>query len=450
MKIFHLSFLVFMILLSNTHLHSQDAKTEKKLKRKYKFSQIIWDKYNEDGVFKARKKKSGKWGMYQYYAGLRRPKMVIPPYYDSLGFYDNSSAYTLCKQRGKYGTVGNGFAQKGPGKLLIRTVHDSLAYTYGHSLILASKRNGKWGLIHAETGDTIAPYFYDTKKELPEASPHLIHHPMKKYPEKLVKILEHPDTVTLIKLYNMELSHLPKAIGKCENLKVAILEYNNLKYLPKDFFELKKLKKLYLGSNASFVNFGEEFSKLENLEVLSIGETFQSVRTKYSSNLYLKLDSSLAKLKKLKRFYVFGRIYNNDPVRIAQKLPSLEVLSLKTPQLSPYLNGFDMSKMACKRTLRRLTLNTLFDISTLNENVKDFPSLEHIEIQTKEVTDIPVFLKDMQQIKYASIVDFKPDEGRRYVGSRVISISNYYGYDKPLSQEEYAEAIKEWKEYLNE
>lgn len=439
-----------VVILFLPGLQAQDSKTEQKLKRKYRFSEIVWDEYNQDGVFKGKKKKSGKWGLYQYYEGLRSPRVIVAPRYDSLGFYENSSTYAICKLNGKYGAVGSGFSNNRPASMNLPAVHNKLEYCPGHSRILASKRDGKWGLLSAENGDTLVPYYYEHKKDLPLATSHLLRNPMSSYPEELINILEHPDTVTIANLNSMGLTHLPPAIGQCKNLEVLMLESNILKYLPREFFELKRLRKLYLGSNASFVNFGEEYSKLENLEFLSIGETFYSYRTKYSSNLYLKMDSSIAELQNLKSLYVFGRIYNNDPVRIAQKLPSLEVLSLKTPQLSPYLNGFDMSKMACKATLRRLSLNTLFDISTLNKNVKDFPALKYIEIQTKEVTDIPVFLKDMQQIEYASIVDFKPDEGRRYVGSRVISISNYYGYDKPLSQEEYAEAIKEWKEYLNE
>ncbi len=440
----------FMITIPLSCLYAQESNTEKMLKHKYRFSEIVWDEYNQDGVFKGKKEESGKWGLYQYYEGLHKPRVFVSPRYDSLGFYDNSSSYAICKLNGKYGAVGSGFSNNSPASMSVPAVHDKLEYCPGHSRILASKRDGKWGLLSAENGDTLVPYFYNHKKDLPVATSHLLRNPMTSYPEQLLKILEHPDTVTIANLNSMGLTHLPPAIGQCKNLEVLMLESNILEYLPRAFFRLKKLRKLYLGSNASFVNFGKEYSKLENLEFLSIGETFYSYRTKYSSNLYLKMDSSIAELQNLKSLYVFGRIYNNDPVRIAQKLTSLEVLSLKTPQLSPYLNDFDMSKMTCKATLRKLSLNTLFDISTLNENIKNFPALKYIEIQTKEVTDIPVFLKDMQQIEYASIVDFKPDEGQRFIGSRVISISNYYGYEKPLSQEEYAEAIKEWKEYLNE
>lgn len=113
---------------------------------------------------------------------------------------------------------------------------------------------------------------------------------------------------------------IPKEIGKLENLETFSAYSCNIKALPPEFANLKKLKRINLNDNA-FDVFPEEILALENLESLAINWNFTSV------------PDELCELKNLKYLYMPMANLTSLPENIG-KLDKLEVLCIWGTEIS--------------------------------------------------------------------------------------------------------------------
>ena len=168
-------FLLFLFLLSfsTTQIDAQ-AFPKRELKAKLKADRIEMDEGNGDGVFKARSKKTHKWGMYQWMYSGTNVKMLIPMEYDSVRYFPFNGSFTAVYNDGKVGIYHCEWSFGDEAKQTIECKYEGYRRVNvrkdkysSPSLYLAMKKNGKWGWVDWMTGEEKSEFIYDTIKDLP-------------------------------------------------------------------------------------------------------------------------------------------------------------------------------------------------------------------------------------------------------------------------------------------
>jgi hypothetical protein len=156
-----------IILLTLSNSFSQEF-PEKELLEVLNASKISMDHGNGDGVFKAKSRKTKKWGMYQYlYEGVK-VKEVIPMDYDSLKYFPFNGAFTVVYNNGKVGFYLAEWSYGDKAKQSVACLYDNYKrFTANNTTHLAASKNGKWGWVDWLTGEEKSDFIYDSKDELP-------------------------------------------------------------------------------------------------------------------------------------------------------------------------------------------------------------------------------------------------------------------------------------------
>ena len=439
--------ILITIILSNI-VFAQSEKDTKIVQHALNAKQIIWDEYNGDGVLKAQNKKTGKWGMYQYWFNSKKPEKLVLMKYDSLGFYTHTSSYTIVKNNNKYGVLGSAWEGIEP-KTQVKCLYQMLRYVRGSRNIIAAKGNNKWGYVSTETGDTLIPFAFNKFSDLPMPHNNFKEHPMKEYPKELQEVIDNAKTIKEIDLRRLGLTFIPKEIGQCVNATMIDLSGNNLSFLPESFFNLTKLEKLYLGGNPDIHEIGPEYAKLINLKVLYVNYSYSG----YYTHAYLKFSDELSKLTNLETLAIRGNFFNsdNDLPDFIYKLPNLKDLTLET-FVNRNFAKVDFSKLACKDSLTKLHVSFINDFSNFNSSFKQFPNLSSLIIETAHNTTTPTFINDLQKLYFIRIIYYTPSkkEEGRYNGETVLEIDGNGYKDVVVTAEEKVEALEEWAQFLKE
>jgi hypothetical protein len=125
---------------------------ERQMLRKFKADTLALDEINQDGAFKLRGKRSGKWGLYQWlYRGLMT-RELIPMKYDSLDFIGFNAPFTRVYQEGKHGVYLSGWSYEDARESVPCIYDDSQIVRQDNQTCLAVQKNGQWLWINWETG----------------------------------------------------------------------------------------------------------------------------------------------------------------------------------------------------------------------------------------------------------------------------------------------------------
>lgn len=136
-------------------------------KKKLKADILIFDESNGDGVFKARKKATKKWGMYQS-LGENDLTTLIPAKYDSIRFFGYNSNYTAVYNKGKVGMHLSYWSYNENTKLSVPCIYEDYKnFDADGVLKLAMKKDGKWGWVNWLTGKEESEFKYETLDDLP-------------------------------------------------------------------------------------------------------------------------------------------------------------------------------------------------------------------------------------------------------------------------------------------
>lgn len=136
-------------------------------KKKLKADILIFDESNGDGVFKARKKATKKWGMYQS-LGENDLTTLIPAKYDSIRFFGYNSKYTAVYNKGKVGMHLSYWSYNENTKLSVPCIYEDYKnFDADGVLKLAMKKDGKWGWVNWLTGKEESEFKYETLDDLP-------------------------------------------------------------------------------------------------------------------------------------------------------------------------------------------------------------------------------------------------------------------------------------------
>lgn len=129
---------------------------------------VEFDAGNGDGVFRARDKETGLWGMFQSMSP-GEIKEMIPMQYEKVDFFPWNDPYTAVYNDGKVGFYLSGWVFDDQAKQSIPCIYDEYQryVVQDGTPYLAVKRDGKWGWVDWLYGEEIAPFSYDTKEALP-------------------------------------------------------------------------------------------------------------------------------------------------------------------------------------------------------------------------------------------------------------------------------------------
>jgi hypothetical protein len=125
---------------------------ERQMLRKFKADTLALDEINQDGAFKLRGKRSGKWGLYQWlYRGLMT-RELIPMKYDSLDFIGFNAPFTRVYQEGKHGVYLSGWSYEDARESVPCIYDDSQIIRQDNQTCLAVQKAGQWFWVNWETG----------------------------------------------------------------------------------------------------------------------------------------------------------------------------------------------------------------------------------------------------------------------------------------------------------
>ena len=165
--------LFFVLFLSFTQVNAQSF-PKQKIMAKLKADRIDMDEGNGDGVFKARDKKTKKWGMYQWMYSGTKVKEMIPMEYDSVRYFPFNGSFTAVYNDGKLGIYLCEWSYGEDAKQTVECKYEDYRRInvrkdkYSRSILyLAMKKDGKWGWVDWMTGEEKSEFIYDTTKDLP-------------------------------------------------------------------------------------------------------------------------------------------------------------------------------------------------------------------------------------------------------------------------------------------
>jgi hypothetical protein len=159
------------------YIDEREHKRELEQKENLGADLIEFDWGNGDGVFKARLKRTKKWGMYQNIGN--RLQTMIPAQYDSISFFGWNGAFTSVWNNGKVGIYQSPwrFGEK-EAKQTVDCLYDDYKrfnvekvinsngyYSKADVLYLAVKKGRLWAWIDWMTGELKTDFLYDIEKE---------------------------------------------------------------------------------------------------------------------------------------------------------------------------------------------------------------------------------------------------------------------------------------------
>lgn len=160
--------LALSLFLFSASIFAQDL-PEEKLKKKLKADILEMDGGNGDGVFRARNKKTQKWGLYQYTYSGTEVEVLIPPAYDSLRFIPFNGNFTVVYLGGKAGIYLSKWTYGDDAKQTVECLYeDYQRFSVENGMTyLAMKKNGQWGWVNWYTGEEKSEFKYADKDDLP-------------------------------------------------------------------------------------------------------------------------------------------------------------------------------------------------------------------------------------------------------------------------------------------
>ena len=140
-------------------------------------------------------------------------------------------------------------------------------------------------------------------------------------PAELSKALSNPDQAENLNLTHQYLDRVPDGVDSLKNLKVLILDQNEISELSESVFKLEKLEKLSVGYN-QLKSLPPDLKKLDRLRELNV-----------SGNPITELPGEVTDLRLLESLIVTNTKLATLPKNI-DKLQNLKVLELRGNQLS--------------------------------------------------------------------------------------------------------------------
>lgn len=188
----------------------------------------------------------------------------------------------------------------------------------------------------------------------------------------------------LLDLSRNKLSSLPDNIGNLLNLRLFDASYNQLSSLPESFANLQQLNRLGLNNN-NLSELPSNFGKLYTLQRLDLG-----------NNFFTELPSAISSLSNLLQL----NLANNTIAHVSNSIGNLQALSRL------YLNNNQLTQVPVALTqlskLKRLYLSHN-KLSELPETINELVSLQLLDVRNNELRILPAGVVNLAKLEYLDI-----------------------------------------------
>ena len=147
---------------------------EKEIMKKLNASKIKMDNGNGDGVFRAKSKKTKKWGMYQWMFEGTEVNELIPMKYDEIKDFPFNGSFTAVYNDEKVGIYLCKWSYGDKAKQTVACKYEDYkrikvktSEYSSRALYLAMKKDGKWGYVDWITGEEESEFIYNTVDDMP-------------------------------------------------------------------------------------------------------------------------------------------------------------------------------------------------------------------------------------------------------------------------------------------
>lgn len=205
------------------------------------------------------------------------------------------------------------------------------------------------------------------------------------------------ERIALLKIKSLSLTHnwlsaLPSTISELKDLEYINLSDNNFESFPIELFALTNLKEIKIQhNNHTFINVGNEITKLENLEKINFGNNWR-LNGKHAI-------ITLSKLPKLKDLDFFSCRLDSIPTEIGN-FRALEKLNLtRNPQIA-FAELF--RKLSPVKTLKYLDISDN-KIASLPKEIGLLSSLEYLVIGQNFISNLPEEFFSLTNLKTLNV-----------------------------------------------
>ncbi|MBD3341513.1 MAG: hypothetical protein GF353_20585 [Candidatus Lokiarchaeota archaeon] len=181
------------------------------------------------------------------------------------------------------------------------------------------------------------------------------------------------------------LQEFPEALKNLSSLEVIELTYNTIRRIPKWIGKLKKLKRISLNSNFSFIKLPHSLGQLKNLKELSLW-----------NNKVKFLPKSIGTLESLEFLNLRVNQLEEIPKTIGN-LESLKVLDIYDNRLKKL-----PSTIGSLRSLEKLILNGN-QLKSIPSTIGSLSSLKYLDLEDNELTQIPKSLGLLKSLVYLNL-----------------------------------------------
>ena len=194
------------------------------------------------------------------------------------------------------------------------------------------------------------------------------------------------DTLKELDLSHAGLTEIPEFVYSATSMEVLILDYNDIKKLPKHLGKLPNLKRIYWRANKLDAYWWIRIQKMEGIEKLDI-----------SNNLLTRLPTGVKNLEGLEELVVDQNFLGEVPINRLSKAKSIRTVSFSKSHDLNIQHG-DYSKL---NFIEIFKVNKS-GIKTLDPSVYQMAGLKELQLQENKLESISPGISQLENLKKLS------------------------------------------------
>ena len=190
------------------------------------------------------------------------------------------------------------------------------------------------------------------------------------------------DTLKEVNLSHAGLEAIPEFVYNAKAMEVLILDYNQIKKLPKELNDLPNLKRVYWRANSLDKFFWIRIPKNVNIEKLDI-----------SNNLLTRLPSGVKNMESLKELVVDQNFLEEIPISRLSKAESIGTVSFnKSHTISVQEGAYEKLE-----NIKVFKVNNS-NLTSIDASLYKMPNLDELQLQENSLSRIPEGISRMKTL----------------------------------------------------